>query len=276
VSATELLTHPSGSFGAYDIKTGATRTLATVANDDTVPPTAVSGRIVLTSPHRTWVRVFDLDRDAEWHDTEVGRVLNETGYALARGRFLVFDDDGAPYVLDGVAARAAPARTAPSAASPNATVGTIQTARNATVGQKMQLAWRLPDGAPQSLDYFGGTLAVISTWTRPCVVCTQQLALISDVTVGSRVEIIAIGVDETEASALDVAKDLRRLRPLVGSTTVLKDISPGLLPQTFILDSDHVVRQVFFGPVTWDALVRALTAASKSRLALRDGDVALS
>jgi len=276
VSPTELLTHPNGSFGAYDITTGVTRTLATVAKDDTVPPTAVSGRIVLTSPHRTWVRVFDLDRDAEWHDTEVGRVLNETGYALSRGRFLVFDEDGAPYVLDGVAARAAPARTVASATSPNAIVGTIQAARNATVGQKMQLAWRLPDGAPQSLDYFGGTLVVVSTWNRPCIVCTQQLALISDVTVGSRVEIISIGVDETEASALDVAKDYRRLRPLVGSTSVLKDISPGLLPQTFILDSDHVVRQVFFGPVTWDALVRALTAASKSRLALRDGDVALS
>jgi hypothetical protein len=98
----------------------------------------------------------------------------------------------------------------------------------------------------------------------------------SDVTVGSRVEIIAIGVDETEASALDAAKDSRRLRPLIGSSSVLKDISPGLLPQTFVLDSDHVVRQVIFGPLTWDVLVRALTAASKSRLALRDGDVALS
>src|SRR6185295_13981527 len=62
VSATELLTHPNGSFGAYDMTTGVTRTLATVADDDSVPPTAVSGRIVLTSPHRTWVRVFDLDR----------------------------------------------------------------------------------------------------------------------------------------------------------------------------------------------------------------------
>jgi len=276
VSATELLTHANGSFGAYDLTTGVTRTLATIADDDAVAPTAVSGRIVMTSPHRTWVRVFDLDRDAEWHDTEIGRVLSETGYALARGRFLVFDEDGAPYVLDGLAARAAPARTVPSAVSPNATVGTIQTARNAAVGQKMQLAWRLPDGAPQSLDYFGGTLVVVSTWKRPCVVCTQQLALLSDVTVGSRVEIIAIGVDETEASALDAAKDYRRLRPLVGSASVLKDISPGLLPQTFVLDSDHIVRQVFFGPITWDGLVRALTAASKSRLALRDGDVALS
>ena len=84
------------------------------------------------------------------------------------------------------------------------------------------------------------------------------------------------GVEETEASALEVAKEHRRLRPLIGSRDVLKDLSPGLLPQTFILDSDHVVRQVFFGPYSWDALVRALTAASKSRLALRDGDVALS
>jgi hypothetical protein len=107
-------------------------------------------------------------------------------------------------------------------------------------------------------------------------VCTQQLALLSDVTVRSRVEIIAVGVDETEASALEVAKDFRRLRPLIGSRDILKDLSPGLLPQTFVLDSDKVVRQVFFGPLTWDALVRALTAASKSRLALRDGDVALS
>jgi peroxiredoxin len=142
----------------------------------------------------------------------------------------------------------------------------------------MELTWRMTDGTPQSLDYFGTSLVVIALWKRPCVVCTQQLGLLSDVVTGSRsrLEIIGIGVDETEASALEVARDYRRLRPLVGSADVLKDIGPGLLPQTFILDSDHVVRNVIFGPLTWDALVRALTAASKSRLALRDGDVALS
>jgi hypothetical protein len=114
--------------------------------------------------------------------------------------------------------------------------------------------------------------------TRVCVVCTQQLGLISDVTVGSRsrVEVFTVGVDETEASALDVAKEYKRLRPLVGSRAALKDIGVDVLPQTFILDSDHIVRQVIVGPLSWDALVRALTAASKSRLALRDGDVALS
>jgi len=152
----------------------------------------------------------------------------------------------------------------------------VQEARNAAVGKKMILTWRMTDGAPQSLDYFGGSLVVVSTWTRSCVMCTQQLGLISDVAVGRRFEIIAVGVDETEASALEVAKDYRRVRPLVGSRAVLQDISPGLMPQTFILDSDHIVRQVVHGPLTWDGLVRALTAASKSRLALRDGDVALS
>jgi len=61
VSATELLTHPSGSFGAYDLTTGVTRTLATIADDDAVPPTAVSGRIVLTSPHRTVIASLSID-----------------------------------------------------------------------------------------------------------------------------------------------------------------------------------------------------------------------
>lgn len=267
VSALELLTHSIGSFGAYDITTGVTRTLATIAGDDGAHPTSLSARIVMATPSRTWVRVFDLDRDDRWHETEVGRILKETGYALSRGRFLVFDEDGAPYVLDGPAARAAPARTVASATSPNATVGTIQSARNATVGQKMQLAWRLPDGAPQSLDYFGASLVVVSLWTRACVVCTQQLGLLSDVAVGKRLEIIALGVDETDASALEVAKDFRRLRPLVGSRDVLKDIVVDVLPQTIILDSDHVVRQVIVGPLSYDGLMRALTAASKSRLA---------
>ena len=63
---------------------------------------------------------------------------------------------------------------------------------------------------------------------------------------------------------------------IVGSSDVLRDIGANLLPQTWVLDSDHVVRQVIFGTLTWDALVRALTAASKSRLALGDRDVALS
>jgi len=277
VSPQELLTYGFGAFGAYDLTTGATRSLATIADDACCTQiTAMSARIVLYVPDRTWVRVFDLDHDDRWHETEVGVLLQTGGFPLSRGRFLVFDTDGAPYVIDGAAALATPARTVPAAAQLNATVGTIQAARNASIGQKMQLAWRLPDGAPQSLDYFGASLVVVSTWTRACVVCTQQLALVSDVTVGSRVEIIGIGVDETETSALDVAKDLRRLRPLVGTRDVLEDISPGIVPQTFVLDSDHVVRQVIVGPLTWDALVRALTAASKSRLALRDGDVALS
>jgi hypothetical protein len=223
----------------------------------------------MSSPGRSWVRVLDIAHDDQWHETEVGRILQSAGYALSRGRFLVFDEDGAPYVLDGVAARAAPVRTPVPADSPNAIAGTVRIARNAVVGRKMELAWRLTDGTPQSLDYFGGSLVVVSLWTKPCIVCTQQLALLSDVTIGnrSRVEIIAVGVDESEASALEVAKDFRRLRPLVGSRDALKDISPGLLPQTFVLDSDRVVRQVIFGPLSWDALVRALTAASKSRLA---------
>ncbi len=274
----DLLTFTSGSFGAYDITTGVTRTLATISGADCcTQPTAMSGRLVLASPGRTWVRVLDVDRDDQWHDTDVGLVLQTVGYPLSHARFLVFDEDGAPYMLDGAAARAAPARNALPAASPNETVGTIQAARNATVGRKMQLEWRLPDGAPRSLDYFGGSLVVVSTWTKGCVICTQQLGLLSDVTdANRRVEIIAVGVDETEASALEAAKDYRRLRPLVGTTEVLKELSPGLMPQTFVLDSDHTVRFVIFGPLTWDGLVRALTAASKSRLALRDGDVALS
>ncbi|HEY6203268.1 MAG TPA: hypothetical protein VI056_09505 [Candidatus Limnocylindria bacterium] len=277
LSAHEALTYAiGGALGAYDITTGITRPLVTIADDDGGQPTTMSGAILVATPGRTWVRVLDIEHDDEWHEADVGRLLQTAGYALSRGRFLVFDEDGTPYVLDGIAARAAPARPQVTATSVNTAVGTIRVARNASVGRKMELAWRMKDGAPQSLDYLGASLVLVSTWTRPCVVCTQQLALLSDVTVGSRIEIIAIGVDETEASALDVAKDYRRLRPLIGSTSVLKDISPGLLPQTFVLDSDHIVRQVIFGPVTWDDLVRALTAASKSRLALRDGDVALS
>jgi hypothetical protein len=277
LTAHEALTYAlGGALGAYDITTGKTRPLVTIADDEGGQPTTMSGAILMSSPGRTWVRVLDIDHDDRWHETDVGRLLQASGYALSRGRFLVFDEDGAPYVLDGISARAAPARVQAVADSLNSAVGTVRVARNAAVGRKMELAWRMTDGAPQSLDYLGGRLVVVSTWTRSCVVCTQQLALLSDVTVGSRVEIIALGVDETEASALDVARDHRRLRPLVGSAAVLNDLSPGHLPQTFVLDSDHIVRQVIFGPLTWDGLVRALTAASKSRLALRDGDVALS
>jgi hypothetical protein len=111
-------------------------------------------------------------------------------------------------------------------------------------------------------------MVVVSLWTRACVMCTQQLGLISDVTAPSpRIEIIAIGVDEPHDSALDAAKDFPRLRPLVGTRTALQEVGVDVLPQTFILDSDHIVRSVIVGPLTWDGLVRALTAASKSRLA---------
>lgn len=268
VSSSEVLTYKSGLFSAYDLVTGAVRSLATVAGDGCcVRPTAMSARIVLESPGRTWVRLFAVDRDDRWHETDVGRVLQTVGYALSRGRFLVFDQDGAPLVLDGGAARAAPARAA-LATETNAVVGSVRSARNAAVGKKMVLTWQMPDGAPQSLDYVAGRLVVVSLWTRACIVCTQQLGLLSDVTVlNPRLEIIAIGVDESEPSALEAAKDHRRLRPLVGSRDALKDIAVDPLPQTFVLDSDHIVRSVIVGPLTWDGLVRALTAASKSRLA---------
>jgi len=277
LTAHEALAYTAGgALGAYDITTGTTRELATIKDGDRVLPTTMSGRLLMSSPGRSWVRILDIDRDDRWHETDVGRILQASGYALSRGRFLVFDEDGAPYVLDGVAARAAPARAVPAAEPPNVAAGTVRTARNGIVGKKMELSWRMPDGAPQSLDYFGSSLVVVAFWTRACVLCTQQLGLISDVAIGRRLEIIAVGVDETESSALEAAKDYQRLRPLVGSRAALQDIGVDVLPQTFILDSDHIVRQVIVGPLSWDALVRALTAASKSRLALRDGDVALS
>lgn len=273
----EALTYTlGGDLRAYDIATGTVRPLLSIKNDDRIAPTTMSARILMSSPGRSWVRVLDIDNDDKWHEADVGQILQAAGYALSRGRFLVFDDDGAPYVLDGVAARAAPARAVAAADTPNAIAGTVRSARNAAVGKKMVLTWRMTDGAPRSLDYFGGSLVVVATWTKSCVTCTQQLGLISDLAVGRRFEIIAVGVDESEASALEVAKDHRRVRPLVGSAAVLQEISPGLLPQTFILDSDHIVRQVIHGPLTWDGLLRALTAASKSRLALGDRDVALS
>ena len=277
LTAHEALTYAlGGALGAYDIATGTTRPLLTIKDDDRVPPTTMSAKILMSSLGRTWVRVLDIDRDDQWHEADVGQILQASGYSLSGGRFLVFDPDGAPYVLNGVSARAAPPRAVAASDSPNAIAGSVQEARNAAVGKKMILTWRMTDGAPRSLDYFGGSLVVVSTWTRSCVMCTQQLGLISDVAIGRRFEIIAVGVDESEASALEVMKDYRRVRPLVGSRAVLQDISPGLMPQTFILDSDHIVRQVIHGPLTWDGLVRALTAASKSRLALRDRDVALS
>ena len=269
LSGHEMLTYTTGQFGAYDVTTGLTRTLATIADDVCCGrPTAMSARLVLDSPGRTWVRLFDVDRDSRWHETEVGRVLQTVGYALSRGRFLVFDEDGTPYILDAVAARAAPARAFASPDQKNAIAGTVRTARNAVVGKKMQLAWQLPDGAPQSLDHLAGRLVVVSLWTRSCVVCVQQLGLLSDVTVlNPRVEIIALGVDESEPSALEAAKDFSRLRPLIGTRDALQEIGVDTLPQTFVLDSDHIVRSVIVGPLSWDALVRALTAASKSRLA---------
>ena len=270
LTAHEALTYGrGGAMAAYDITTGVTRPLATIDDDSGYEPTTMSAGLLMSSPGRSWVRILDIAHDDQWHETDVGRILQAAGYSLSRGRFLVFDEDGAPYVLDGVAARAAPARTVPVAGTAlNLSAGTVRSARNAVVGRKMELSWRLTDGAPQSLDYIGASLVVVTLWKRACVICTQQFGLLSDVTVGnrSRVEIIALGVDETEASALDAAKDFRRLRPLVGSSDVLKDI-PMILPQTFVLDSDHIVRQVITGPVSWDALVRALTAASKSRLA---------
>jgi hypothetical protein len=270
LTAHEALTYArGGAMAAYDITTGVTRPLATIDDDSGYEPTTMSAGLLMSSPGRSWVRILDIAHDDQWHETDVGRILQAAGYSLSHGRFLVFDEDGAPYVLDGVAARAAPARTVSVAGSAlNLSAGTVRSARNAVVGKKMELTWRLTDGAPQSLDYLGASLVVVTLWKRACVVCTQQFGLLSDVTVGnrSRVEIIALGVDETESSALDAAKDYRRLRPLVGSSDVLKDI-PMILPQTFVLDSDHVVRQVITGPVSWDALVRALTAASKSRLA---------
>src|SRR6266545_4077738 len=132
LTAHEALTYAQGgALGAYDITTGTTRTLAQIDDTDHVQPTTTSAGILLSNPGRSWVRVLDIDHDLRWHEAEIGTIVQAAGYALSRGRFLVFDEDGAPYVLDGAAARAAPARAAPVSDPLNAAAGTVRVARNA-------------------------------------------------------------------------------------------------------------------------------------------------
>ena len=53
--------------------------------------------------------------------------------------------------------------------------GTVSAARNAAVGKKMVLTWRMTDGAPRSLDYFAGSLIV----TAIAMVIAGNVAMIA-------------------------------------------------------------------------------------------------
>ena len=118
----------------------------------------------MSSPGRSWVRVLDIDSDDKWHEAEVGQILQAAGYALSRRPVPRLRRRWrAVRARRRRGASRARARDRRVAIRLTRSPARCSAARNAAVGKKMVLTWRMTDGAPQSLDYFGGSLS----WSRP-------------------------------------------------------------------------------------------------------------
>ena len=118
-------------------------------------------------------------------------------------------------------------------------------------------------GEEVSLSQHRGKYVLVNFWATWCGPCRFEMPEIQALheSLGDKLAILAIDLDETRGEVIDYKEDLGLTFPTVidDGQKVWEKFSPLGLPSTYILDADGVIRAVKLGPfVSQDDISKSL------------------
>ena len=118
----------------------------------------------------------------------------------------------------------------------------------------------LPDLAGRDFDLamLRGRVVVVNfwaSWCTPCIAEMPSIQRLADALAGSRVSVIGVNVGEGELRAKAVSERLGIRFPVLIDTdsAAFGRWGAKVLPATYVLDEEGVVRYLGLGPLEWDS-----------------------
>jgi thiol-disulfide isomerase/thioredoxin len=142
--------------------------------------------------------------------------------------------------------------------------------RDRRIGRSMELvAPRLDGEGELRLSDLRGRVVLVDIWASWCVPCRDAMHAWEGLreTLGADFEVVAVSVDEAPEDARDFLAELAPSYPSVwdGKRTLVRAFPIAIMPTTYLLDRDGVVRFAFDGfhdemPAEVERLARDLMA----------------
>jgi thiol-disulfide isomerase/thioredoxin len=120
---------------------------------------------------------------------------------------------------------------------------------------------RLPDsdGHERRLDEFRGKVVLVNFWASWCTACIEEmpsLQRLAELMRGKRFAVLGVNVAEADLRVKAMVERLGIGFPVLldRESEIFRRWGVTVLPTTYVLDGEGVVRYVGRGPMEWDAL----------------------
>jgi len=129
----------------------------------------------------------------------------------------------------------------------------------AVAAQPLQLALPDLDGREHRLDELRGKVVLVNFWASWCLPCIEEMPSIQRLAQALRPDsfaVLGVNVSEGEHRVKGMVQRLGLGFPVLldREGDVFRDWGATVLPTTYVLDGDGLVRYVGRGPLEWDAL----------------------
>ncbi|CAK0777744.1 cytochrome c biogenesis protein CcmG, thiol:disulfide interchange protein DsbE [Gammaproteobacteria bacterium] len=129
-----------------------------------------------------------------------------------------------------------------------------------SIADSPRLEFRLPDldHRERTLDEFKGRVLLVNFWGSWCAPCLEEipsLQRLAERLQGKAFQIVAINVAEDELLVRAVGQRLHINFPVLRDwdSTVFKRWGGTMLPITYLLDGQGMIRDRILGPLEWDS-----------------------
>lgn len=118
------------------------------------------------------------------------------------------------------------------------------------------------DGRLITNDDFDGRPLVLSFWATWCQPCLKEIPVLEELAKDARVEVIAVALDESGVESVNpfIRKHEIAYRVVLGDQNLFDLFNGFAIPYTLVLDSTHVVVNIYRGPAGLEALMADVDA----------------